>query len=69
MPIAIRHATLADIPAVTRIYAQSFGKDPSFAAFWRSMQAYDAALGQGDTTMVLTPDSDFFRYFQKGAGR
>jgi membrane protease subunit HflC len=52
----------------TRIYARAFGKDPSFAAFWRSMQAYDTALGQGDTTMVLTPDSDFFRYFQKGAG-
>jgi membrane protease subunit HflC len=52
-----------------RIFAQAYGKDPSFAAFWRSMQAYDAALGQGDTTMVLTPDADFFRYFQKGAGR
>jgi membrane protease subunit HflC len=53
----------------TRIYAQAYGKDPAFAAFWRSMQAYDAALGQGDTTMVLTPDSDFFRFFQRGAGR
>ena len=52
----------------TRIFAQSSGKDPGFAAFYRSMQAYDAALGQGDTTMVLSPDSDFFRYFQKGAG-
>jgi membrane protease subunit HflC len=52
----------------TRIFAQSFGKDPSFAAFWRSMQAYDTALARGDTTMVLSPDSDFFRYFQKGAG-
>ena len=53
----------------TRIYARAYGKDPAFAAFWRSMQAYDAALAQGDTTMVLSPDSDFFRYFQKGAGR
>ncbi|MDB5448635.1 MAG: hflC [Phenylobacterium sp.] len=52
----------------TRIFAESFGKDPAFAAFYRSMQAYDTALGQGDTTVVLSPDSDFFRYFQKGPG-
>ncbi len=51
----------------TRIFAQSFGKDPSFAAFYRSMQAYQAALGQGDTTMVLSPQSDFFKYFERGA--
>ncbi len=50
----------------TRIFAQSFGRDPSFAAFWRSMQAYEASLGQGDTTMVLSPDSAFFRYFDRG---
>ncbi len=50
----------------TRIFAQSFGRDPSFAAFWRSMQAYEASLGQGDTTMVLSPDSAFFRYFERG---
>jgi len=51
------------------LFAQSFGKDPSFAAFYRSMQAYEAALGQGDTTMVLSPDSDFFKYFKNGPGR
>ena len=51
------------------LFAQSFGRDPSFATFYRSMQAYDAALGQGDTTMVLSPDSAFFKYFQKGPGR
>ena len=50
----------------TRIFAQAFGKDPNFAAFYRSMQAYEASLGQGDTTMVLSPDSAFFRYFDKG---
>jgi len=50
----------------TRIYAQSFGKDPSFAAFYRSMQAYEASLGQGDTTMVLSPQSEFFKYFERG---
>lgn len=50
----------------TRVLAQSFGRDPSFAAFYRSMQAYEASLGQGDTTMVLSPDSAFFRYFERG---
>ncbi|HKP80158.1 MAG TPA: protease modulator HflC [Phenylobacterium sp.] len=50
----------------TRIFAQSFGKDPSFAAFFRSMQAYEASLADGQTTMVLSPDSAFFRYFERG---
>jgi membrane protease subunit HflC len=50
----------------TRIFANSFGKDPAFAAFYRSMQAYEASLGQGDTTMVLSPDSEFFKYFDRG---
>lgn len=52
--------------ARTRIFAQSFGRDPSFAAFYRSMQAYEASLGNGETTMVLSPDSAFFRYFDRG---
>ena len=52
----------------TRIFAQSFGKDPAFAAFYRSMQAYEAGLGQGDTTLVLSPDSAFFKYFENGPG-
>lgn len=50
----------------TRIFAQSFGKDPSFAAFFRSMQAYEQSLANGDTTLVLSPDSAFFRYFERG---
>jgi membrane protease subunit HflC len=50
----------------TRIFAKSFGRDPSFAAFYRSLQAYDSALGRGDSTLVLSPTSDFFRYFQHG---
>lgn len=50
----------------TRIFAQAYGKDPSFAAFYRSMLAYEAGLGQGDTTLVLSPDSDFFKYFERG---
>lgn len=50
----------------TRIYAQSFGKDPSFAAFFRSMQAYERSFEDGQTTMVLSPDSAFFKYFERG---
>jgi modulator of FtsH protease HflC len=50
-----------------RIFADSFGQDPSFAAFYRSMSAYEASLGQNDT-LVLSPDSDFFKYFRGGPG-
>jgi membrane protease subunit HflC len=50
----------------TRIYAQSFGRDPSFAAFYRSLQAYESSLADGNTTMVLSPDSAFFRFFDRG---
>ena len=50
----------------SELYAASFGRDPNFASFYRSMAAYEAALGQGDTTLVLSPDSAFFRYFEKG---
>ena len=46
-----------------RIFADAFGKDLEFFAFYRSMEAYKNALGQGDTTMVLSPDSEFFRFF------
>ncbi|MDB5426473.1 MAG: hflC [Phenylobacterium sp.] len=52
----------------TRIFAQAYGKDPSFAAFYRSMQAYETGLGQGDSTLVLSPDSGFFKYFEQGPG-
>ncbi|WP_337185583.1 protease modulator HflC [Phenylobacterium sp.] len=50
----------------TRIFANSFGKDASFAAFFRSMQAYEQSFSDGQTTMVLSPDSAFFRYFERG---
>ena len=45
------------------IFAEAFGKDPEFFDFYRSMQAYDKALKGDNTTMVLSPDSDFFRFF------
>ena len=48
-----------------KIFADSFGQDPSFAAFYRSMAAYEASTGP-DTTLVLSPDSDFFKYFRGG---
>ena len=51
-----------------KIFAQSFGKDPKFAAFYRSMQAYEGVFADGDTTMVLSPNSDFLKYFEKGPG-
>jgi membrane protease subunit HflC len=53
----------------TRIFAESFGRNPAFAAFYRSLQAYDEALEGGDTTMVLTPNSGFLRYFGQGPAR
>jgi membrane protease subunit HflC len=46
-----------------KIYADAFGRDPQFFAFYRSMEAYRKALGGDNTTLVLAPDSEFFRYF------
>jgi modulator of FtsH protease HflC len=46
-----------------RIFAEAFQKDPEFFSFYRSMLAYRKALANGDTTMVLDPSSDFFKYF------
>jgi len=48
-----------------KIFAQAFGKDPDFFAFYRSMQAYETALIGGDTSLILSPDSDFFKFFGK----
>lgn len=52
----------------TRIYADAYNRDPQFYAFWRSLQAYRASLGDGGATMVLTPDSEFFRFFRDMRG-
>ncbi len=46
-----------------RVFAAAFGKDPEFFSFYRAMLAYEVALGSEKTTMVLSPDSEFFRYF------
>lgn len=47
-----------------RIFADAFKRDPEFFAFYRSMQAYPRSLRGDDTTLVLTPDSEFFRYLK-----
>ena len=52
-----------------QIYADAFGQDPDFFAFYRSMQAYRKALSSSDTTMVLSPNSDFFKYFNNIDGK
>ena len=54
--------------AKTNILNEAFGKDPEFFGFYRSMEAYGNALGDG-TTMVLSPDSEFFRYFRNLDGK
>lgn len=51
-----------------RIFNDAFGRDPEFFGFYRSMQAYEAGIKAGDTRMLLSPDSEFFRYFNAPSG-
>jgi membrane protease subunit HflC len=51
-----------------RIFAEAFNQDPDFFAFYRSMQAYEQGLKPGDTRLVISPDSDFFKYFLNPLG-
>ena len=46
-----------------KIFANAFGKDPEFFAFYRAMQAYEKALIGGETSLILSPDSEFFKFF------
>ena len=46
-----------------RIFAEAFNRDPDFFGFYRSMQAYEAGMKVSDTRMLLSPDSEFFKYF------
>ena len=46
-----------------KIFAGAFGRDPEFFAFYRAMQAYETALIGGDTSLILSPDSEFFKFF------
>lgn len=51
-----------------RIVAEAFGRDIGFFQFWRSMQAYRDAFSEGHARLVMTPDSEFFRYFRDSTG-
>jgi modulator of FtsH protease HflC len=51
-----------------RVFADAFNRDPAFFSFYRSMQAYEAGIKSGDTRMLLSPDSEFFRFFTNPSG-
>jgi membrane protease subunit HflC len=51
-----------------KIFADAYGKDVDFFAFYRSMQAYELGLQKDGTRMLLSPDSEFFRFFQNPSG-
>ncbi len=51
-----------------RIFAEAFGKDPDFFAFYRSMQAYETAFKPGETRFLVSPRSAFFRFFSSPEG-
>ena len=46
------------------IYARSYGANPEFAAFYRSLQAYRAALGREGDILVIEPDGEFYKYLR-----
>jgi modulator of FtsH protease HflC len=54
-----------DAQSIT-IYADAYSKDPAFFAFYRSLQAYKDALSGPGTTYLVSPDSEFFKYFEAG---
>jgi membrane protease subunit HflC len=51
-----------------RIFADAFQRDPEFFAFWRTMQAYRDGIAEGGTRLVLSPDSEFFRFLRQAPG-
>lgn len=51
-----------------RIFADAYGKDENFFGFYRSMQAYEKGMSPGDTRMLISPDSEFFEYFNNPQG-
>ncbi len=52
-----------------RLFAEAYGKDPDFFAFYRSMSAYEQGLRSNDTRFLLRPDSEFFRFFGSPSGK
>ncbi|MBM3643701.1 MAG: protease modulator HflC [Alphaproteobacteria bacterium] len=53
----------------TRLYAEAFSRDADFYGFFRRMEAYRSAFGTSGSTMILSPESDFFRYFGSPNGK
>ena len=51
-----------------RIYAEAYTRDPGFFEFYRSMQAYEKGLQSDDTRLLISPDSEFFKYFTDPSG-
>jgi modulator of FtsH protease HflC len=51
-----------------RIFAEAYGRDADFFGFYRSMQAYEQAIKAGDSKLILSPDSPFFKYFNDPSG-
>jgi len=51
----------------TQTYAHAYSRDPEFYAFYRSLQAYERALGKDSDLLVLTPDGEFFRYLKEAS--
>ena len=52
-----------------KIYADAFKRDPEFYSFYRTMEAYRASLGNEETTLILKPEGDFFRFFGDAQGK
>jgi membrane protease subunit HflC len=52
-----------------RVYAEAYTRDPEFFEFYRSMQAYEKGLKSGETRLLISPDSDFFKYFSDPHGK
>src|SRR5690606_16472268 len=52
-----------------RVFADAFNRDRDFFSFYRAMQAYEQSMKAGDTRLLLSPDSEFFRYFHNPTGQ
>ena len=51
------------------LFADAYGRDPQFADFYRSMAAYEKTMESGDTTVLLSSDNGFLKYFRSGPGK
>jgi membrane protease subunit HflC len=50
-----------------KVYADSYGQDPEFFSFYRSLEAYEKSFSSKSDILVVKPDSDFFNYLKEGA--